>query len=222
MATQKPISTISYNTLGFLKDRLEQLYNAHIIQAYMYICHKGEEGDRDHIHLRIEPNKRLDAMDLFDEFIEYDGIHDKPLCCRPFRLSVEEDWFLYVVHDPEYLKLKYGGGDKGEKIPYSFTEIQASPFYDVATAFIRAKASMNHSSVNLAMRIKEGESPLTLILEGENVHIVNAIVNAVSHNEVPKLKDELNNLKNYIYYLHTALSEIGMFPEIDDLGQIHL
>ena len=104
MATQKPISTISYNTEPFLKEKLDTWYQAHIIQAYQYICHKGEDGDKDHIHVRIEPNKKLDPMDLIEQLREYQIGKDKPLGCRPFRPSKEEDWILYAVHDEEYLK----------------------------------------------------------------------------------------------------------------------
>ena len=43
MATQKPISTISYNSESFLKEKLDIWLSAHIIQAYQYIFHKGED-----------------------------------------------------------------------------------------------------------------------------------------------------------------------------------
>lgn len=138
MATQKPISTISYNTEGFLKEKLDGWLQAHIIQAYQYICHKGEDGDKDHIHVRIEPNKRLDPMDLQDELKEYQIGHDKPLGCRPFRPSKEEDWFLYAVHDKKYLNLKYGGGERGEKLHYSWRDIKVPDNYDCEVAFVRA------------------------------------------------------------------------------------
>ena len=147
MATQKPISTISYNTEAFLKEKLDTWYQAHIIQAYMYICHKGEDGDKDHIHVRIEPNKRIDPMDLKEGLNEYQIGHDKPLTCRPFRPSVEEDWVLYAVHDEKYLKLKYGS-DKGEKIPYQWSDIKASEGYDVEVAYLRAKSKQEHTSTS--------------------------------------------------------------------------
>ena len=98
MATQKPISTISYNTELFLKEKLDTWYEAHIIQSYQYICHKGEDGDKDHIHVRIEPNKRVDPMDLQVQLREFQIGKEKPLGCRPFRPSKEEDWFFsYIV-----------------------------------------------------------------------------------------------------------------------------
>ena len=95
MATQKPISSISYNTEAFLKEKLETWLSAHIIQSYQYICHKGEDGDKDHIHLRIEPNKKVDSMVFMEELREYVKGEDKPLGVRPFRPSKEEDWFFF-------------------------------------------------------------------------------------------------------------------------------
>lgn len=115
MATQRPISTISYNSESFLIEKLQRLFDAHVIQAWQYICHKGEDCDKDHIHLRIEPNKRIDPMELTEMFKEYEKGKDKPLGVRPWRQSKEEDWFLYAVHDSDYLSLKYGGGERGEK-----------------------------------------------------------------------------------------------------------
>ncbi len=70
MATSRPISTISYNTEQFLKETLDNWIKQHIIMNYMYICHKGEDGDKDHIHVFIEPNKKLDPMDLMEKLKE--------------------------------------------------------------------------------------------------------------------------------------------------------
>ena len=131
MATSQPISTISYNSLDFLKNKLDTWYRHHMIQCYMFICHKGEDGDKDHIHVRIEPNKRLDPMDLSDMLKEPDPHNTKPLGCRPWRSSKEEDWFLYAIHDKEYLKVKYGNSNKDGKIEYDISDIICSEGYDV-------------------------------------------------------------------------------------------
>lgn len=195
MATLKPISTISYNTEPFLKEKLNLWVEQHIIQTYTYICHKGEDGDKDHIHLRIEPNKKLDPMCLTELLCEYDSkMPDKPLTVRPWRNSKEEDWYLYVVHDAEYLALKYGGGEKGEKLPYEWTDIVAPSFYDVETAFIRARQFLKHSTVSMATRIQRGENPLSLIVEGENPFTVNAITRAVYHNDYQRLNATYQDL----------------------------
>ena len=222
MATQKPISTISYNTEPFLREKLETWYKAHIIQSYMYICHKGEDGDKDHIHLRIEPNKKIDPMDLQEDLREYQIGKEKPLGCRPFRPSKEEDWFLYVVHDVEYLKLKYGGGEKGEKLPYKWQDIKVPEDYDSEIAFIRAKAKLEHTSVNMASRMQKGDSPLNLILEGENVYTVNAVMRALYGTDYQRVVSDLEKVKRQLDMLVQAVQDYGLYVECDDEGNIIL
>lgn len=209
MATQKPISTISYNSEAFLREKLEEWYNAHIIQAYMYICHIGEEGDKNHIHLRIEPNKKLDPMDLTEQLKEYVVDNKKPLGIRTWRPSKEEDWILYAVHDKDYLDLKYGGGEKGEKLPYQWQDIKASDSYDVEIAFIRARASLAHTTANMATRIQQGENPLSLILSGENVYAVNAIMRSLQTLDYQRLAREYDMLRREHDLLLSALSDAG-------------
>ena len=218
MATQKPISTVSYNTEPFLKEKLEQWLNAHIIQAYQYICHKGEDGDKDHIHLRIEPNKKLDPMDLTEQLKEFEKGKDKPLCVRPWRPSKEEDWYLYVVHDPTYLKLKYGGGEKGEKLPYKWQDIKANEFYDVEIAFIRAKAYLEHTSVNMATKLQQGENALSLVLQGENPYMVNALMRTLTITDYTRVSEELQKALKRIDDLVSAIHDYGLEIEIDQNG----
>lgn len=222
MATQKPISTISYNTEAFLKEKLDTWIDAHIIQAYQYICHKGEDGDKDHIHVRIEPNKRLDAMDLQEQLREYQMGKEKPLGVRPFRPSKEEDWFLYAVHDKDYLKLKYGGGEKGEKLPYKWQDIKAPEDYDTEIAFLRAKSKLEHTSSNIATRIQGGDNALSMILEGENPYVVNAIMRAVNATDYERLQKQYDELQNKFYSLIEAVEKYGLNIEADEDGNIVL
>lgn len=223
MATQKPISTISYNTEAFLKEHLDDWVKAHIIQAYHYIVHIGEDGDKDHIHLRIEPNRKLDPMDLTEKLKEFDPQHPtKPLGIRPWRPSKEEDWFLYAVHDADYLALRYGGAEKGEKLPYDWSDIKASDCYDVHTAFVRAKASMKHTTPSLAKRLRYGEDPLDLITEGENVFTINAVMRALTANDYQRAIQELAFAEQRIERLLSAIDNFGLVVVTDDNGDIHL
>ena len=222
MATQKPISTISYNTESFLREKLEIWMDAHIIQAYQYICHKGEDGDKDHIHLRIEPNKKLDPMDLLEQLREYQIGKDKPLCCRPFRPSKEEDWILYAVHDEQYLNLKYGGGEKGEKLPYKWQDIKVPEYYDIEIAFIRAKSYMEHTSVNMATRLQNGDNPLSLILQGENVYTVNALMRALTATDYQRVASELARVSEQLSMLTRAVENYGLVIECDENGDLVL
>ena len=137
--TAKPISTISYNTGEFLKRKLDEMLKAYIINDYRYIFHYGEGGDKDHYHVYIEPNKRLDTGRLRDEFNEITTENDKPLGCMPFRQSKYDHWIMYVIHDPKYLLIHKSDNDGDGKIVYPVTDI-VTPFkeqlerdYKVAT-----------------------------------------------------------------------------------------
>lgn len=195
----------------------------------MYICHKGEDGDKDHIHLRIEPNKKLDPMDLQEQLREYKLGSDKPLGVRPFRPSKEEDWILYAVHHEQYLKIKYGGGDSHEKLPYKWQDIKVSEYYDMETAYIRAVSHLEHNSVNMAAKLQQGTSPLELILNGENVFTVNAINRAMSLNDYNRVSKQLETAMSQIEILDQELSDlkdavekIGFNIEYDENQKIKL
>lgn len=222
MATQKPISTISYNTEAFLREKLDSWVESHIIQAYQYICHVGEDGDKNHIHVRVEPNKKLDPMDLSDLLKEYVKGNDKPLGVRPWRQSKEEDWYLYAVHDPDYLKLKYGGGDRGEKLPYQWQDIKVSDGYDLEIAYIRARAIIQHSSVNMAQRLQGGDNPLNLILEGENPYLVNAMARAMAGYDYQRISDELRQTRFKLHSLIQDIRKHGFDVFENDIGLLYL
>lgn len=220
MATQKPISTISYNSEVFLVEKLQNLYDAHIIQAWQFITHKGEDGDKDHIHLRIEPNKRIDPMELTEMFKEFEKGKDKPLGVRPWRQSKEEDWFLYAVHDSDYLSLKYGGGERGEKLPYDWKDINISPDYDLETAWIRAKAAQKHSTVNIASQIQNGQNPVDLVFQGENPYTVMNILRLISGTDYSRLAAEYKKLYDDYQSLIDALNRDGLIVSRDENGRL--
>lgn len=211
MATSKPHSTISYNTEPFLKSKLDSWLKAHYIQAYQYIRHKGEDGDKDHIHLRIEPNKALDLMDLTEDLKEPVHGSDKPLGVRPWRPSKEEDWFLYSVHDPKYLKIKYGdGSNKGEKLPYKDEDIVVSENYDLEVAMIRARAMLEHTAPSIIKAIREGESPVKLAELGNNPALINQTLNLFGHGEINKIKSDLLDAQKK---LHIALLKNKIYED---------
>lgn len=222
MATQKPISTISYNTESFLKEKLDSLIDNHTIQAYQYIFHKGEDGDKDHIHLRVEPNKRLDPMDLGELFIEYKIGEKRPLKCLTWRPSKEEDWFLYVVHDSDYLKYKYGGGESKEKLPYDWKQIVVSDGYELETVFIRAKASLLHSNASIASRIEKGEKPLNLIKEGINPILINSISNAFYKAQYSEIMEAYQSVRYELDMIYDALEESGLTVNMDATGHFRI
>lgn len=107
MRTSKAISTISYNTLPFLKDKLSQLHDLGVISFYVFIKHLREDDEtKEHVHLYIQPNGAIDSNSLKKEFAEFDPTNEKPLGVIDFANSKFVDWFLYALHDTNYLATK--------------------------------------------------------------------------------------------------------------------
>lgn len=111
MKTRLPISTISYNTPGYLAAKLRELTTAKIISEWHFIQHEPEDdegGKRKHIHLWLVPAKSIQTEDLISETLEIDPEKpEKPRKCLPFRVSKNfGDWYLYGIHDRAYLASK--------------------------------------------------------------------------------------------------------------------
>lgn len=103
MATKKPSSSISFNTMPFLEETLSTAVAEGHIFFYAFIKHYAEEDTKkDHFHLFVSPSKPLDMLAFRRLFIEPVS-DDKPLCCLPFQSSKIGDWLLYALHDITYL-----------------------------------------------------------------------------------------------------------------------
>lgn len=106
MRTKKPFSTISYNSDEFLKARLDELHDKHIIYDYMFINHLPEQDEtKKHKHVYICPNTMIDTMDFQKLFTEVDFEHELPLKCIQFRSSKIDHWILYALHNKQYLTI---------------------------------------------------------------------------------------------------------------------
>lgn len=107
MNTSASISAISYNTEAYLDMVLHRLYDLHIISDFMWIKHQAEEDEKkNHIHLHIVPNTRIDTINLQNEFKELDPGNDKPLGITNPRKSNMDEWILYCQHFRPYLVTK--------------------------------------------------------------------------------------------------------------------
>ena len=114
MQTSKKISNITYNTPLWLQHKLNDLKEAGYIEFWAFFDHKPEmEKDnlankKRHIHFFIKPNKRIDTMKLSRELWQYEIGSNKPL--KPTDdwhiVNSWPDWWLYGLHDPEYLRHK--------------------------------------------------------------------------------------------------------------------
>lgn len=144
MLTAQPISTISYNTQQFLLYTLNKLTDAKVLQFWAFIPHKGEYDDilkitdKNHIHLYMEPNRRVDTVELLDNFTEVDPNNTLPLKCTVIRHSVFAEWYLYNLHDPDYLATKF----ETKQYTYQFSDYFSSD----ADSFLQMVFDVYHSS----------------------------------------------------------------------------
>lgn len=167
MSTSKPISTISYNTPEYLTTKLNQLVKGHTIQNWMFIEHKPDtDNTKKHIHVYVEPNKRIDPMGITDELKELDPKQpDKPLGCISWRpCNSLDDWILYCLHIPAYLQSK--GQDM--KIQYKTSdfryanELQASE--DIQHALNYSNFATRSKAID--MLLDDDVNPVSLIKTG--------------------------------------------------------
>lgn len=108
MKTNKSVSSIAYQSPANFKVQTNALRNSDAIGPCLWVAHKGEGDDKDHIHFvliggdRTYTTKGLGSLWL-------------PECIGDERRSVSalfkvtknlSDWLLYAVHDPLYLTFK--------------------------------------------------------------------------------------------------------------------
>ena len=108
MRTSKPISTISYNSEQFLKQKINDWKKAGIIEFGMWIRHEPESDEKKaHYHVFLKPAQLLQTVFLEEDSIEIDPLNpDKPFKMISFRVSKESDWVLYSIHEKGYLQEK--------------------------------------------------------------------------------------------------------------------
>ena len=111
MRTKQNLSTITYNTIPFLKCHLEEWKDSKLIDFWAFVPHKKEADEKkNHIHLFIMPNKQVDTNDLDSWLSQPVKDSEKPLGTCSIWHTVGKnntsDWLLYCLHDIVYCKLK--------------------------------------------------------------------------------------------------------------------
>lgn len=117
MNTRSPIATISYNTDSFLIENLNVLIKEGVIEFYAFISHLPEDDEKKiHKHLFVIPSSTIDTFVLNDRLAELDILHPDlpPLGCIRWVHSKFSDWYMYGLHDKDYL------ASKGESRKYHY------------------------------------------------------------------------------------------------------
>ena len=107
-------------------------------------------------------------------------------------------------------------------MPYKWQDIRVPEYYDMEISYIRAKAYMEHTSVNMATRLQNGDNPLNLILQGENVYTVNALMRALTVTDYQSKTEELATVKSRLNMLIEAVENYGLSIECSEDGNIQL
>lgn len=136
MNTSKPIATISYNVVQtdakgrrsapYLEKVLSSLIQSGKLLFWCYIYHFSEDDEckKEHIHLYMEPARKIDTIILANHFQEPDpsDVSAPPLGVMPIRNSNFENWYLYSIHNPYYLSQK----GLNKKFFYNFDDVRTS------------------------------------------------------------------------------------------------
>lgn len=179
-----PISTMLYMSESELQERLKILTNRFKLD-YAYICHKGENGKKDHIHIILRTKaKQFQNIDNIRECLfeicdtdtdTYKKGQSKP--CKPFVESKSiRDWYLYSMHKKDYL------AEKGEirEIEYCESDIKGTP------NFIE---DMQEHMNNYIQKESDLQIISTAILNGESdFEIISKLTNVKADNLLAILK----------------------------------
>lgn len=125
MNTICEVSTISYNSHDFLVAQLNKLVEQKILQFWALILHKPEDdeaGKKYHYHVYGLPARRIQTMDLQELLIEPTTYNKDPLGCLPWTKSDFDNWYLYILHDIDYLARKH----QTRVYTYKFDEVESS------------------------------------------------------------------------------------------------
>lgn len=109
MNTRSPIATISYNTNSFLIKELNSLIADKLIEFWAFVEHVPEEDEKKiHKHLYVVPSSTVDTFRINERLSELDITNPNlpPLGCIRWVHSKFADWYLYALHDRDYLATK--------------------------------------------------------------------------------------------------------------------
>lgn len=126
MKTRIPFSTISFNSREYLEHKLDELRRAKILSEWFFVPHKPEDDEcqgKEHHHVFMIPSRGIQTDDIKQELCEYDPEHPtKPKSCLSFKSSKFGNWYLYAIHDPDYLAAK----GESRKFHYNYDHVVAS------------------------------------------------------------------------------------------------
>lgn len=166
MKTSKLFSTISYNSIPFLKAQLTTLIERGVLYWFSFVYHYKEEDERkDHIHVLFWPNGTVDTDKVLKLLEEYDPSNPTlPLRCRPpHKTNVFGDWYLYNKHDPKYLKAH---GQQERKYQYQREDFITSDDDELDDMIHQIDYKKMYGNMAFLDGLDEGKSVVQMVREG--------------------------------------------------------
>lgn len=212
--TQKPVSTISYNTEAYLIELLNRLKSGRIINYALCIKHQGEEDinyvtgeitkDKDHWHIYLDLAKRVELLDLKKEFNEIDINNNKPLGCMNFQSSKVGHWIGYAIHLYDYLII-YSPHEK-DKISYSLKDIHQVGLID---------GELNRLYKQFTLPLVNKKEAILYEKYGGKSEATRTLINALgSPHKAIAMKYLIQAEENYNRYEKLTDSEVKQLEEI--------
>lgn len=156
MRTTKSISNLAYHRPEVFAERVRELRASGVIGPCLWIAHKGEGGDKDHIHVLLLGGVKTYNTDGLSSLFGFDVFPDGSKgSMTPLWKTTKEasDWVLYGIHDPRYLVHK---GETKEH-SYSFDDIKCCEEDEdlLRTLVIDAKAFLENLGDKVILRVKK-------------------------------------------------------------------
>ena len=164
MAYSRLVSTISYNTESFLRKKLDTLIKSGVVIEWFYIKHEKEDVNlKDHFHVLLSLNRRIDALTLKQYFKEPVPDNDKPLGIIDIQTSKLDDWILYGEHFEPYLRSK----GVFKEFHYSYDDFKVSDTSAFEHYYNHAHhASKWHQEYIRLKALEVGISPCEMVTQG--------------------------------------------------------
>ena len=138
MRTQKAVSAIAYHRPEVFDLVTNQLRQCGSIGPCLWVPHRGEDGDKDHIHLVLVGGFKVYNTASLSSLWGVDIIDGQAASVSALWHVTKSmsDWVLYAIHHPEYLLHK--GLERGTH--YDWADVHITKGDEVALAEILADA----------------------------------------------------------------------------------
>lgn len=189
-----------------------------------WIKHKAEANDtnKEHIHLVIQPNKSIDTLQFFKEFIEPDPNNELPLkCLPPNKTKNVGDWILYGLHHIGYLASKF----ETREYTYTIDDMQSTDRDLLLEQYRQALRELNPELEAVKHSFSKGLSLDDILLGGyvnkTNLNTIVAYYSALHNKDkVQKARDYQNEIEHRVQETKQDLEVLKKEADLFDSAEL--